>query len=197
MNINKDLIIKYYEYQLHASRTNDPPTYHFLMRQMESVRDCLSFDDLDYIECLIKDSQINTICKDAIAIRIIDKLTKDTHYMNTIFETKEQYIAFRTKWKEIHNNLRYQKETRYTTAHYRNGKWEDFEVKQSALSLEFHLIYLAATGKLEDAMRVIYNHTRSSAQHASYTAAFGYFGDTLSAEQRHLIVQKIHEFIER
>lgn len=115
--------------------------------------------------------------------------------MNTIFETKEQYIAFRTKWKEIHNELRGQKEIRYTSSHYRNGKWESFDVKQSALSLEFHLIYLAATGKLDKGMKTIYNHTRSSAKYASYSAAFGHFGDTLSAEQRHLIVQKIHEFV--
>lgn len=196
MNINKAQIIKYYEYQLNASRTNEPVTYHFLMRQMESVHSCFSCDELDYINCLIKDSGIDPAKKDAIAITIIDKLTKDTHYMNTIFETKDQYIAFRTKWKEIHNELRYKKETRYKSSHYRNGKWEDFEVQQSALSLPFHLIFLAATGKLEKGVSKIYIASRNEAKWASYTAAFGYFGDTLNAEQRHLIVQNIHEYMD-
>lgn len=194
MNINKPLIIKYYEYQLNATRTNEPTVYHFLMRHMESAYSCLSSDDLDYIECIIKDSGIDRTKKDAIAVKIIDKLTKETHYMNTIFETKEQHIAFRTKWKEIHAELRPQRDVVSRGTRLVEGKWTGYDITESALSLPYHAVYLAATGKLDSAMKNLHTHTRVRLSYG-ISSVFSAFGDTLSSTHKHLIEQKIHEFV--
>lgn len=194
---NNTLIIKYYETLLLASRTNEPVTYHFLMRQAEGTFRCLSSDDLELIERLTDESGIEEHKKDAIALHIIDNLKKETNHMNTIFETKDQYIAFRAKWKEIHHELRKQKVVAYTTSHYRNGAWESADVQESALNLFYHLIYLAATGKLDKAMSNAFYHTWNKARWGAYTTAFARFGDALTPEQRHQIVQIIHEYADK
>lgn len=192
--MNNKLIIKYYETLLLASRTNEPVTYHFLMRQVEETFRCLSSDDLELIERLTDESGIEEHKKDAIALHIIDNLKKDTNHMNTIFETKDQYIAFRSKWKEIHNELRKEKVVAYTARHYRGRGFENFDVYESALNIFYHLIYLAATGKLDKAMSNAFYTTWNKARWGAYTTAFARFGDVLTPEQRHQIVQIIHEY---
>jgi hypothetical protein len=195
---NKEQIIKYYETLLLASRTNEPVTYHYLTRQAEGTFNRLSSDDLELMERLTDESGIEKHKKDAIALHIIDSLKKENNYMTTIFETKEQYIAFRTKWKEIHNELRKQKVVAYTASHYNGRGYENFDVKESALNIYYHMIYLTATGTVDKAMSNAIYHTWNkifwgSGSTSGFKAAFDRFGDALTPEQRHTIAEQIHQ----
>lgn len=193
--IDKNKILKYYEYKQNVSRANDPILYHFLMREIENIKITFTKDENDYIDALIQKSQIDNKFQDAINVYIIDTLHKDTLYMNTIFETKEQYIAFRNKWKEIAADLRSKRSVVGRGSRKVDGNWVGFDITESSLSLPYHVVFLAATGKLESGMKNLHFHTRIFLRHyGASSAVLSAFGETLTEPQKHMIEQTIHEF---
>lgn len=117
--------------------------------------------------------------------------------MNSIFETKEQYLAFRAKWKSLYTEG-YHKPIRVET----NPGF----VMVSRLDAWYHLAYNIAVGR--DPYRafaryrkadhyakpILYqklNYGRYNVKHD-----FSLFGDTLTAEQKVEISKRMEAFID-
>lgn len=124
------------------------------------------------------------------------KSIKRTNKMKNVFDTKEQYLAFSARWKEIAADLK-SKKTVIGTNYAYNTTTRKYDIinqhTKSQLNYKFHAIFLAATGKLPTGMKkldplheVLWNLDNGSNW---YSDVYRAFGDTLTDEQ----VKKIHE----
>lgn len=110
----------------------------------------------------------------------------------SIFENKEQYLAFRAKWKELHA-AGYHKAVpvAQTTMEYIGGKWEYPVVgyhKVSPLSAWYHLIFNIAIGRNPPTKAFVNTPGNRNGNYDLWADLwprdFVIFGDALTPEQQ-------------
>jgi hypothetical protein len=194
MDINKKLIKEYAEAVVYADRASDPVVYHYLRKRIDSLYDSMEPIDIERLNLLLKESQQpHEISQHQY---VIDTLKKDIYYMNSIFTSKEEYVAFITAWKAINKTLRYEKvvgSVAYTYDKY--GVDTKKYIMKSALDTAHHIVYLMATGKIATAIKVLNPDTRAIIiQRGFFENALNTFKDVLTPAQRNDILLRIHEW---
>jgi hypothetical protein len=89
---------------------------------------------------VVKTSVINHIKENTMTIKFNTKL----HNKHAIFDTKEQYLNFRSQWKSFINAGGAKKVT-IKYKHWLTG--EEIKYKKSPLSAEYHMLYCLILGK--------------------------------------------------
>lgn len=128
--------------------------------------------------------------------------TESTINPNSVFETKEQYVAFRQQWKKLHADGAFKKKP--VPQHRYNYATHNIDVvgyhQESDMTAFHHMAFLVALGKdlnvsfgnvtksyYPDTLPLYWALTRGE-------GALDVFGDTLTEGQRLVILNRINEF---
>lgn len=163
-------LLKYFEITLSMHQCKESSkTEDLCIHELDKIYNEMSTYERKLIKVLLTDAE--RFSSDDMVTRlkkIIDKI-KERKIVSNIFDTKEDYINFRTKWKQLyadgeHKPVRYD----YTGIHWigmRNGKRYDkvpgYYMESSLKCIE-HLFYCAAIGK--DLDEIVSNMTYDTAE---------------------------------
>jgi hypothetical protein len=145
--------------------------------------------------------------------------TEITRNTNSIFDTKEQYLAFRAKWKQLHADGFHKRQPvpiiNYTTQRGENNAkgnptWISKEEvigyhKVSPLTAWHHLIFNLAIGR-NPPVKAFGDRSERKEKHSwnkpplyyqiRYgSKSFDVFGDSLTAEQRAELIKAVDDFV--
>lgn len=119
--------------------------------------------------------------------------------VNNIFETKEQYVAFRKHWKQLHTEGFHKRKP--VPQHFYNAATNEVEIKGyhrwSPLTAFYHMVFNVATGR--DPFRAFKEKPDMAGVFTSvglklrYGGDFSIFGETINPEQQAKILKVIQE----
>lgn len=118
--------------------------------------------------------------------------TETTVRNNSVFETKEEYLAFRSFWRQLFKDKKHLKQPE---AFYDwKGKVAGYH-RVSALGLKEHLIFLAASGKnMDKAFETMQKHTARNLYGVS--KSFALFGSVIDEKYHKAISDRIEAFLQ-
>lgn len=134
--------------------------------------------------------------------------TEATRNTNSVFETKEQYLAFRAKWKQLHaegfhKRIRHEYEGGYdwrTKANHPGGYR-----MESPLTVWHHLIFNLAIGR-NPPVKAFGDRSERKEKNSwnkpplYYQIRYGFhsfdaFGDSLTVEQKAVLTKAVDDFV--
>lgn len=195
MNINLRKILKYAEARLYSERVSDRAVYNHLAKTCNELLSDFNADEYAYINQIYTETGMEKRLVIANLQSVIERLNREINFGNTIFETKEEHSKFIKAWKVIHKNLRpVEIVGGYSTVKV-DGKWVSLPQMKSSLTLAHHLVYLAATGKLNKAIHSINPCTLNIiTRYGFFDTAIADFSSIITVDQKHVILGKLYEW---